>query len=117
MYVQTAIPDTEAQQKALGQFILERRTSLGLTQAQLADRVGWTQERISIMEHGKYGMPSLPSLSRLEIALGCKLSELLAAAGYKEDEVASARDTEETGAASLHTLQQLLAIPATSMHE
>jgi two-component system, OmpR family, sensor kinase len=108
---------TEAQQKVLGSFIRERRMELLLTQVQLGERVGWTQERISILENGKYGMPSLPSLSRLASALDTRLSELLAAAGYSEAEVSSNQDTEGTGAASLHTLQQLLAIPATSLKD
>lgn len=34
---------------ALGGFIREQRTRVNLTQAQLAERVGWTQERISIL--------------------------------------------------------------------
>ncbi len=117
MDVTTNGPSSEAQQKALGAFVRERRGALGLTQTQLGDRTGWMQERVSILENGKYGMPSLPALVRLASALECRLSQLLSAIGYAEDEVASARDTENSGAASLHTLQRLLAIPATSMKE
>jgi two-component system, OmpR family, sensor kinase len=117
MDVTTNGPSTEAQQQALGAFIRARRMELHLTQTQLGNRTGWTQERISILENGKYGMPSLPALVRLATALECTLSHLLAAAGFAEDDVASARDTERSGAASFHTLQRLLAIPATSLKE
>ena len=79
------MPNTDAPDlKALGTFIRDRRHTLGLTQSQLADRFGGVQERISILEHGKYGTPSLPSLARLGTALETSLAELLQAAGYPE---------------------------------
>jgi transcriptional regulator with XRE-family HTH domain len=55
-----------------GRFLRERRKALGLTQTEFGARVGWAQERVSILEHGKYGMPSLPQLCRLAAA-GSKL--------------------------------------------
>lgn len=61
----------------LGQFLRQRRKQLGLTQTELGARLGWTQERVSLLEHGKYGMPSLPQLCRLAAALGVSLEELL----------------------------------------
>ena len=108
---------TSEQQAALGLFIRQRRAELGLTQSALGERTGWKQERISILENGRYGLPSLPALSRLASALECNLSEVLAAAGYADEDISSAEDTERSGAASLPTLQQLLAIPATSLQE
>jgi transcriptional regulator with XRE-family HTH domain len=51
--------------EGLGRFIRERRKALGLTQAALGSRLDWSQERVSVMEHGKYGLPSLPRLCRL----------------------------------------------------
>ena len=53
----------------LGTTIRDHRKELDLTQSQLADRLGWTQERISVLETGKYGLPSLPLLSHLAGAL------------------------------------------------
>src|SRR5947209_16637160 len=72
----------QADLRALGAFIRERRRALGLTQSQLGDRVGWVQERISLLEHGKYDTPSLPLLAGLAEALEVEQAELLASAGY-----------------------------------
>jgi transcriptional regulator with XRE-family HTH domain len=52
-------------QRALAAFIRHRRMGLRLTQTQLAERVGWSQERISNLESGKYGLPTILALSRL----------------------------------------------------
>jgi transcriptional regulator with XRE-family HTH domain len=68
--------------KALGVFIRDRRRALDLTQVQLAGRLGWNQERISALEHGRCGTPSLPALARLARSLDIHLSEILQAAGY-----------------------------------
>lgn len=85
---------SDTQQKAFGVFVRERRQVLGCTQERLAHRVQWTQERISRLENGKYGMPSLPALARLATGLEMPLFEMLVAAGYGEVEVPSARDIE-----------------------
>jgi transcriptional regulator with XRE-family HTH domain len=67
----------------MGNFVRERRRELGLTQEQLARRVGYVQERISVLERGKYGMPSLPALALLADALEVPLAEMLQRAGYR----------------------------------
>lgn len=65
---------------ALGTFVRTCRRTLELTQEQLAERLGWVQERISLLEHGKYGLPSLALLaSVIEIELG----DILVSAGYE----------------------------------
>src|SRR4051794_21326527 len=69
---------------ALGQFVRERRTALNLTQTQLAERLGWKQMRVSVLEHGKYGMPSLRVLAALAVALELSLLDLINACGYGE---------------------------------
>jgi transcriptional regulator with XRE-family HTH domain len=66
---------------ALGGYTREQRNRLGLTQTQLAERLGWAQERISTIENGKYGMPSLPALARLAGALEIPVNTFLAATG------------------------------------
>jgi transcriptional regulator with XRE-family HTH domain len=71
--------------EALGQFIRERRRALRLTQTQLGARLGWVQERISVLEHGKYGTPSLPLLASLAEALEVSQAELLSAAGFLQE--------------------------------
>jgi transcriptional regulator with XRE-family HTH domain len=67
----------------LGNFIRTRRQTLMLTQEQLADRLGWVQERISLLEHGRYGLPSLPSLALLASAIESALGDVLIAAGFE----------------------------------
>jgi transcriptional regulator with XRE-family HTH domain len=54
---------------AFGEFVRQRRRSLGLAQTQLGARLGLAQERVSTLENGKYGLPSLPQIHRLADAL------------------------------------------------
>lgn len=75
---------TEIYQHALGNLTRDRRKALGMTQTQLGQRLGWAQERVSILEHGTYGMPSLSQLSRLAHALEMSLGEVLHAMGFEE---------------------------------
>lgn len=75
---------SEANLSSLGNFIRERRRALRLTQTELAERMGFTQERISLLENGKYGIPSLPSLVMLAQVLEVPFSAVLEAAGYSE---------------------------------
>lgn len=104
----------------LGAYVRARRLALGLTQTQLGQRLAWTQERVSILEHGKYGMPSLPALARLAIACEVSLMDILKSAGYGDgpnigtDGWAS---TRANGPVLLYTLQQLLAIEAGTMKD
>jgi len=71
--------------ESLGSFIRSRRQALGLTQTQLGERLGWMQERVSILENAKYGMPSLPALARLAIACEVPLMQILRAVGYGDE--------------------------------
>jgi signal transduction histidine kinase/transcriptional regulator with XRE-family HTH domain len=106
--------------ESLGSFIRGRRQALGLTQTQLGERLGWMQERVSILENGKYGMPSLPALARLAIACEVPLMQILRAAGYgDESQVEEVSRTAEhpNGPALLYTLQQLMAIDVGTMSD
>lgn len=58
---------------ALAQAVYERRTELGLTQIELADRAGLTQAKVSRIE-GSDTVPTLPLLSRLAHALDASLN-------------------------------------------
>lgn len=98
---------------ALGEFIRTRRHTLELTQEQLAERLGWVQERISLLEHGKYGMPSLPSLARLATAVEMELGDVLVSVGYRgarETSRGHPNVTPATSEALLYTLERLIAI-------
>jgi transcriptional regulator with XRE-family HTH domain len=99
-----------------GRHIRDRRMAIGLTQIKLAERVGWSQERISALEHGKYGMPSLQGLVRLAGALELSLGHLIRAAGYEDpaaDSSSSSRESTEN--ALFYSLQRLLAIDAATL--
>ncbi|MFD4244509.1 helix-turn-helix domain-containing protein [Streptomyces sp. NPDC058525] len=58
---------------ALGQAVYDRRTSLGLSQADLARHAGMTQPQISNIEGGD-SVPTLPLLTRLAKALDASLT-------------------------------------------
>lgn len=106
--------------ESLGNYIRGRRQALNLTQTQLGQRLGWMQERVSILENGKYGMPSLPALARLAIACEVPLMEILRAAGYGDDshlEMNSSTAEHPNRTALLYTLQQLIAIDVGTMKD
>ena len=57
----------------LGEF-LRARAARGLTQAQLAEKIGTTQSAVARMESGSgKHSPSLATLTKYADALGCKL--------------------------------------------
>jgi transcriptional regulator with XRE-family HTH domain len=108
---------SESHLLSLGAFLRQRRRALSLTQTQLAERLGWAQERISLLEGGKYGMPSLPTLARLATGLGVDMFDILQAVGYADGTLTSvgqARTAAEpqTAAAMLFALERLLGIEA-----
>ncbi|MDP9849226.1 helix-turn-helix domain-containing protein [Streptosporangium lutulentum] len=57
----------------LGQRVYDRRTELGLSQAELAERAGMTQPQVSRLETGGV-TPTLPLLRRLAKALDAELN-------------------------------------------
>ncbi|MFZ4268690.1 helix-turn-helix domain-containing protein [Streptomyces arboris] len=57
----------------LGQLVYDRRTALGLSQAELAERCGMKQPQISRIEGGGT-MPTIPLLRRLARALDADLT-------------------------------------------
>jgi ribosome-binding protein aMBF1 (putative translation factor) len=56
----------------LGQMVHDRRTVLGLTQAELAARTGMSQPQLSRLESGG-ATPTVPLLARLAQALDAEL--------------------------------------------
>ncbi|MGE4240019.1 helix-turn-helix transcriptional regulator [Ramlibacter sp.] len=77
-----ALQDPEVQlefRKSLEEFalldeFLRARADQGLTQAQVAERIGTTQSAVARMESGRgKHSPSIATLSRYAEALGCKL--------------------------------------------
>lgn len=68
------MPETDIA-KQLGATIGEKRRSLGLTQAQLAEKLDIGQDALSRMEKGKIS-PKLTRLPDIAAALGCPVAEL-----------------------------------------
>jgi transcriptional regulator with XRE-family HTH domain len=68
----------------LGKFIRRRRMELGLTQEQLAERVGngVRQAEISRLEHDRVVLPRRPRLEQLAEALDTPIGVLLARSGW-----------------------------------
>lgn len=63
-----------AEEFSLLDEFLKARTAQGLTQAQVAERIGTTQSAVARMESGRgKHSPSLATLSKYADALGCKL--------------------------------------------
>lgn len=56
--------------------IKEMRTKRGLTQKQLADRLGVKQQNISDWERGERS-PSVKNLKKLADALNCRIDDLI----------------------------------------
>jgi transcriptional regulator with XRE-family HTH domain len=69
---------------SLGQIIRERRMDLGLTQEELAERIGVTvrQSDVSRLERNKIGLPHRGRLEQIAAALELSLGELLVASGW-----------------------------------
>jgi transcriptional regulator with XRE-family HTH domain len=83
--------------QTLGTFIRERRQDMGLTQEELAERVGdgVRQAEISRLEHNQISMPRRTRLEQLAAALDVSLGELLIRTGWlNEDQRA---DVPENG--------------------
>jgi signal transduction histidine kinase/transcriptional regulator with XRE-family HTH domain len=108
----------------LGSTIRDRRLELALTQEQLAERLGWSQERISILERGKYGLPSLPLLAHLAEALELPLVSLMDAVGFRIDEIPAGDHAPDQGQPEggmrvvfSFTLQRMLGIQALDLKD
>lgn len=102
----------------LGETIRAHRRDLGLTQDQLAQRLGWSQERVSVLENGKYGLPSLPLLAHLADSLDVPLVTLMEALGLSLDGTGRASGGEGGKRAALnYTLQRLLEIQALNLRD
>lgn len=69
----TKIYDAELDRLRLAHRIAELREKHGLTQAQLARKVGTTQAGISRLENPNYRNYSLKTLEKVAMALGARL--------------------------------------------
>ena len=78
--------------KKTGTFIGMLRRQMGLTQAELAERIGVTDKAVSRWETGK-GFPDLSLLQPLAEALGTSVTELLAGEPLSAEEKAARSDS------------------------
>lgn len=62
--------------EVFGRHLRDLRQKHGLTQHQLAQTSGLTDAYISNLENG-FAVPSLTTVLRLSVALGCKVSDLV----------------------------------------
>lgn len=76
--------------KRVGALIANLRRSQGMTQQQLADRIGVTNRAVSKWETGQ-GLPDIAVLPELARALGCTVDELLAGEVMEKQEESDAR--------------------------
>ena len=83
----------------VGQYIQKRRTQLGITQEELAERVGEgvRQSEISRLEHDRVTLPHRDRLDMLAAALEVSLGDLLITTGWMTEDH---RATVEAGAES-----------------
>jgi DNA-binding XRE family transcriptional regulator len=63
--------DAQADEFAVARELIAARTQAGLTQADVAERMGTTQSTVARLEGGK-ALPSMRSLQRYAQAVGCR---------------------------------------------
>lgn len=63
--------DAQADEFAVARELIAARTQAGLTQADVAERMGTTQSTVARLEGGK-AVPSMRSLQRYAEAVGCR---------------------------------------------
>lgn len=84
----------------LSPLIRQLREAAGLTQAELAERVGTTQSVISRLESDDYEGHSLSMLNRIGAALNCRLTVGLAPESSEVEAVRESAPSYGAGAAS-----------------
>lgn len=88
----------------IGRMIAACRKEKGMTQAQLAEKLGVTAKTISRWENGNY-MPDISMLQPLSEELGISLNELLSGERILQEEIPSEELLQKTESSLLGTLQ------------
>lgn len=102
-------------EQSLGQFIRRSRRALGLTQEELANRIGHgvRQAEVSRLEHDRIEFPRRERLEAIAAALGVSLGDLLIATGWLDDEHAAViAATKEGELPDPHVLDDAMAVLA-----
>lgn len=87
--------------KKLGSFIANQRKSLGLTQAELAEKLHVTDKAVSRWERGQ-GFPDINSIEPLSYALGVSVAEIM-----KGEKSASALSDEDASLAAKNVISMV----------
>lgn len=96
----------------LGDLARHRRLALGLTQEEIAARLGVDQTWVSNIEKDKYkSLPAPARLRALAHALRLSLPELLAQLGYTDEEPVLAAEPDEVVYANLAAEAERLSEP------
>ena len=74
-----------------GEFLLHRRTELGLSQGKVAETLGYSTQTISLWENGK-GTPNLPIWGKLAAIYQLDLEGLLSDSDRKENPLCQEKD-------------------------
>ena len=84
--------------QSLGQFIRQRRQDLGLTQEDLAERIGTTarQAEVSRLENDRISLPRRMRMVAIATALEVSLGELLVRTGWMDEDLLG-KSTEVEG--------------------
>jgi transcriptional regulator with XRE-family HTH domain len=88
----------EAIEAGLGPLVRRTRLARGMTQEDLAEKVGMSQRWLSEVESGGIRQPRLPVLRRLADALGLDASDLYIAANLARTRADAARIDHEVPA-------------------
>ena len=91
--------------KKFGTFIQTRRKELGMTQTQLAEKLGVTDKAISRWERG-VGFPDISLLEPLAQALGVSVVELMRSERVEQEQIAI-REVEEMMVQTIDLAQEL----------
>ena len=91
------------EQKKIGAFIAERRKELGMTQKDLADKLGITDRAVSKWETGR-SMPDLSLLQPLSMILRVRVNDLLSGVIIEEEQY---REKSEHNLMSIRDLAEL----------
>lgn len=100
----------------IGQFVRDRRASLGWTQERLSEETGISRARIAQIEGGRVALPGADFRRRLAAALGVSHLDLLVAAGEitrEEIEPLGVRGTVEPDPELAGLIARLRRLPLT----
>jgi len=92
-------------QETLGTFIRERRMELGLTQEELAERVGEgvRQSEISRLEHDRVTLPRRGRMEQIAAALDVSMGDLMVRTGWMDEENRSSLSDDPSEQNGLHS--------------